>query len=247
MMHILFCGYNRRVMTLAPRCIGNNMKANTVWYKPPALFQSWGQRHMQREKLFCLLNFALCEIFPFVVCFVLSGSGALSHSLPPGIFFSAHVAFFFCSMGIRVGRGQAAKIRKLAGPLSSESRITKLIAFSHNFLVCRIDRYFCEHRHTELEESSVKQSSVSLSFSYLALCEQSFGLAAARTGWVCKGLRNPVFCLLSSCDHQNQVSEMGRCLGQSLTVFSVSWIIFVMHYYCNIWESLSQHCSVLIN
>lgn len=224
---ILFYGYNRRVMALAPRCVGNGMKANTVWHKPPALFQSWGHRHVQREKLSCLLNFALCEIYPFVVRFVLSGSWALSRLFPLGIFFQ-HIWLHSSIRGNPGGEGTGSQNSETSRScLRSETGVTKLMAFSRNFLACKVDRYFCEHRHAVLEEGFVKQSSVSPSSSHLVFCEQTFGLTAMSTDWVCKGLWNLVSCLLSSCDHRSQASAVGRCLGQSLGVHSVLWIIFV--------------------
>lgn len=69
-----------------PQRLGNGMKLNTTRPKPQALFQAWGQRHMQREKLPFLVNSVLCEICPNVISLVLSGSWAFSCLLPPGIF-----------------------------------------------------------------------------------------------------------------------------------------------------------------
>lgn len=66
--------------------LSNGVKLNTAWPKPRALFQAWGQKDTQREKLPCLLNSVLCEICPHVIWLVLSGSWVLSCSLPPGMF-----------------------------------------------------------------------------------------------------------------------------------------------------------------
>lgn len=111
------------------------------------------------------------------------------------------------------GEEQAAKMRKLATPVQALSGIMNLIAFTHNFLVCRADRYSCEHSHAVLWQSFGKQPLVSPSPSYPGCCEQSFGLTAASAQWVCEGLWNSVSCLLSSCAHHSQACAVGRCLG----------------------------------
>lgn len=94
---------------------------------------------MQREKFPCLL----LSCVKFAPCHLLSSLWQLSPLLfsPSGNIFAAHVALFFCSMGIQLGRGQAAKSRQRTAPVEA-----------------------------------------------LACGEESFGMAAASTEWVCEGL-----------------------------------------------------------